>query len=196
MRKVLGFLLWFGAAIAAAMYGGEYFGSTGSYIGGTFVTVPVSNLVVMVILLLISGIGRRVFYINNSLVDRVGLVPAILSRINCMRFYWSIAWYSAIAYAVYRFKVLADEGEGILMFGIACLLCFIAFQIVRRSCPRCGHRLSWAGDEDDSTVTVEYEESIDSITAKQGYTEHYYCRRCGKRVFIRGKRTVGQISFR
>lgn len=149
----------------------------------------------MVLALLCSGIGRRIFHIKKTVVEQKGLFPAVLSRINCMRFYCSIVWYTALMFAVFYFDLVGSGKEGSLIrFGIAPLVCMASFFFVTRSCPSCGVRLSWDGDEDDTTINVKYDKYSDSVTAKQGYTEHYHCPRCGRKVRIRGEKTVGQIN--
>ena len=112
-----------------------------------------------------------------------------------MRFYCSIVWYTALMFAVFYFDLVGSGKEGSLIrFGIAPLVCMASFFFVTRSCPSCGVRLSWDGDEDDTTINVKYDKYSDSVTAKQGYTEHYHCPRCGRKVRIRGEKTVGQIN--
>ena len=189
MSKLIGLLLWLGGFLGGFL-------CWGSYVGDNTGKISVSYLIFMAVLLLLSGIGRRIFGLNKAVIEKRGIMNAILSRIHCLRFYFSIIWYTALAYASFCLKVVADEGEGILRFGLACLVCLVVFFFVRRTCPRCGVKLSWDGDEDDTTINVKYDDTSNSITAKQGYTEHYHCRRCGRRVRIRKTKTVGQVNFK
>ena len=188
MSKLLGLLLWVGGFLGGFWCWGTYFGDSSGLI-------PVSYLVFMVALLLLSGIGRRIFGIKKHVIENKGLVNAILSRIHCMRFYCSIVWYAALAFASHYIRWIDEDGSFIRLI-IALPVCLVAFIFVRHSCPRCGVRLSWDGDEDDTTINVKYDDSSRSATATQGYTEHYHCPRCGRRVRIRRKKTVGSVHFK
>lgn len=190
MTKLIGFVLWAGSLLSAALFGlaiyaGEFSGTEG--FSGYFIGIIVS--------LILCGIGRRIFNIPKSLVEKKGLLPAILSRINCPRFYWSIVWYAVLVFTADRVvRVLTTSFEEGLLGGIVGLfLCGVAHYILRRTCPRCGADLTSDGTGDYGAYETTIGDSYYETTQK--YSEYCHCPRCGRKVSIRQKRTVGKGSW-
>lgn len=183
MRKILGLLLWVGAFAFGllCMVNISTTSSTNqdmmrlSYAVGTAVSF------------LVSGIGRRIFHIKKAVVENKGLGAAILSRINCKRFYLSVIMYGALAFI---FLVMCNDGE-MLHWVIGLIVFIFFFMMVRRTCPRCGHGLTY--DDAEYGDKPEWSMDGDSLVAKRDYTEHYHCPRCGKVMHFTKKRETARI---
>ena len=183
MRRFLGLLLWVGALAFGVLC-------------MTSITVPNSTEALMtqisygagaVISFLLSGIGRRIFFINKEVVEEKGLRSAIVSRINCKRFYLSIVMYGALVHTIY---VMTTNGE-MVYWVIGALVTLLFFFFVRRTCPRCGHGLTF--DDAQYGDKAEWSQEGDQIVAKRDYTQYYHCPRCGKKMRFTKKRETARI---
>ncbi|MBO5111648.1 MAG: hypothetical protein J6D21_13150 [Clostridia bacterium] len=191
MRKLVGLLLWVGSFAAAFYCFGIYFGTM------EYETPQIGYLVGMTVLLLLSGIGRRVFHIKKALVERKGLLGAVLSRINCMRFYFSVVMYTALAFVVYFIQrmntIPGTNGDGIKA-AIAGFVVLVFFFANRLTCRKCGYSLKHDGDTASNEIELTW--YSDSVSGSQKVTEYYHCPRCGAQVKMHSKRDVGSVTFK
>ena len=190
MTKLIGFILWAGSLLSAAALGATAYFDLEVGVG-----LSASYIVGIAVSLILCGIGRRIFNIPKALVEKKGLLPAILTRINCPRFYWSIAWYALLVFTAGRaiLALTTSFEEGVLGGILGAVLCAIAFYVLRRTCPRCGAGLTGDGTGDYGPCETYVGSS--SAETTQRYSEYYHCPRCGRRVSIRQKRTVAKTSW-
>lgn len=188
MRRFLSLLAWIGLLLAGAL---------------CFITVPtlqsnrdeagmITNCVIGALLLLLSGIARRAFGIKKHVVESRGLWPAILSRINCARFYWSIFYYGAMAVMV--FFLSRQEGDGDMVKGlIALAVTGFLFVVMRYTCPRCGVGLRHDGDtlSEDGELEFYSDQAIESHEK----TSYYHCPRCGRKVRMKSKQATRVYKY-
>lgn len=188
MRRFLFLILW-PASFLAALY--------------CFFTIFTGELevsayvIALPLLLLLSGFSRRMFHVSKELVEENGLRYAITTRLLCRRFFWSIFLYAAVTAAVYFFNrmsnIIGTNGDGLRAILCVSVACFF-FLIVRRTCPKCGHKLTF---DDESGVTYgefKWNSDIKSMSATRESTEHYHCPRCGAQVKIHAKRHVASLK--
>lgn len=186
LRKLLGILLWIGGLGFALLC----LGGTGSFSDDAGMTKAILNAIGATILFMVSGIGRRIFHIKKEVVEENGVLPAILSRINCKRLYLSIFMYAALAFPSI---VVSDNRLGSSMEDwmavVSLAVCVIFFFFVRRTCPRCGYKLTYDGAEYGDKA--EWSTEGNSRVAKRDYTKRYHCSRCGTaRFFVSKKETA------
>lgn len=184
-------MLWIGGP-AFALF------SVGQMLNERSVESLKTSAILILVSLVLSGIGRRLFHIRRELVESVGLIPAIVSRINCGRFYWSIFFYGCVSFAVYGLVMFNnangdEETKWILLTLLGIAASYFFFLIVRHTCPRCGRLLTHDNDAYDDTI--EWTVYDNSAYAERGLTEYWHCPRCGKPVRLRSKRTVKQVKF-
>ena len=183
MRKVLGLLLWIGACA----FGFLCMVSISSTSSDNEEMMRISYAVGMAVSYLASGIGRRIFHIKQEVVDNKGLGAAIVSRINCKRFYLSIIMYAALAYTLF---VMLTDGE-MVYWVVGALVFLLFFYFVRRTCPSCGHGLTY--DDAQYGDKAEWSQEGDNIVAKRDYTKFYHCPRCGRKMSFTKKRETARI---
>ena len=93
MQKLLGLILWFGSFIWAVV-------SIFSHMVEKQ-DLNIGHLICFVLLMLVSGMGRRIFFIRSVLIQGVGFGSAISSRIFCSRLLRSVFYYSSVAVFIY-----------------------------------------------------------------------------------------------
>lgn len=148
--------------------------------------------VVGALLLLFSGVCRRVFGIRKELIEAKGFWPAVLTRVNCMRFYWSIPLYASVAIAMYFLG--RQQGDADMFKGLGMLFVIAVFYaIVRHSCPRCGYRLTHDGDSYGREIEIEFYD--DHASGSQEKTSHYHCPRCGRVVRMKSKEVTKRYKY-
>lgn len=187
MRKFLFLILW-PASFLAALY--------------CFFTIFTGDLevsayvIALPLLLLLSGFSRRMFHVSKELVEENGLRYAILSRLLCRRFFWSIFLYGAVTAAVYFFNrmsnIVGTNGDGLK--AILCVsVAFFFFLIVRRTCPKCGHKMTFDNESDGKYGEFHWNSDSKTVSATKEVTENFHCPRCGTQVKIRAKRHIASI---
>lgn len=192
MRKFLSLIGWvlFGVIGAFSML---YMFTEVGQIRGSDYTPAISYGVYGVILMLLSGLCRRIFGIRKELVQKKGLWPAILTRLNCMRFYWSIFLYASIAVTLFFMGRQKDDTDMFIAIGML-IVDMVFFTIVRHSCPRCGHSLSHDGDSYGREIEIEFYD--DHASGSQEKTSHYHCPRCGRVVRMRSKEVTKRYEYK
>jgi len=189
MQKLLGLILWFGSFIWAVV-------SIFSHMVEKQ-DLNIGHLICFVLLMLVSGMGRRIFFIRSVLIQGVGFGSAISSRIFCSRLLRSIFYYSSVAVFIYFINRLyvymigtPDDGEvltAIILGFISLVVCTVLYQTVKKSCPRCGCALNrYATTSNDKYELKLYR---DHGLFQEELTEYYHCPRCGCRVNTKGYNT-------
>lgn len=174
MRKFLSFLVWVICGLSGIYCLFCILAYSNTYDDSKMITYAVFGGV----LLLISGIFRRVFGIRKVVVEQKGLWPAIASRINCKRFYFSVPFYTVISVMMFFFGRQA-EGD-LLKFFILLPVAFLLYLFIRHSCPRCG--VSLKHDRDSYNDKVELKFYDDEAIKSKEKTSHFHCPRCGRKI--------------
>lgn len=184
MLKFLGFLVWWGSAIASLGLCTVYMTNVNGTIG---------QLVLYGLLFLLSGIGRRIFHIKKAEDEK--WLNVILHRIHCKRFYVSIFFYSAVMTVVYfAHEFFHKDNLLYILYGFIAIIVGMGINnIMRKTCSHCGFGAKYDGVSYDDEVT--YESSSSSTKAFRWSTDFYHCPRCGHQSSIRSKHKIGQVNY-
>lgn len=187
MLKFFGFISWFGAFIFGVYLMLDYFMNSGT----------IWSLVLILALFIVSGIGRRFFFISKDDIEDEGLGACLVSRIFCKRLFFTIiknASILAIFYAAVKFSESYFELIDIII-GIVGLIVF-AFgnAMTKYTCSHCGHWLMSDDEEYDSDLRIEHGSS--SSSAYRYSTEYMHCPKCGHKSRIRHKNKVASVNYK
>jgi predicted RNA-binding Zn-ribbon protein involved in translation (DUF1610 family) len=90
-------------------------------------------------------------------------------------------------------NIVGTNGDGLKAI-LSVSVAFFFFLIVRHTCPKCGHKLTFDNESDVKYGEFKWDSDTKTTSATKQSTEHYHCPRCGAAVNIRRKRHIASLK--